>query len=71
METKNFLKTRKIDSELTSFKKYCKCGHSMVIVPTSKKNKVMCTWCGAWIYKNKLEEFKDKMTISIIKEERK
>ena len=35
---------------------YCKCGHSVVIMP--KKHKVLCTHCGHWVFKNKKDEFK-------------
>ena len=37
----------------------CKCGHSVVI--TNKYDRVICTWCGNWVYKNKKVEFKYKM----------
>ena len=68
METREEKKARKLDDELAKYKKYCKCGHSMIITPVAKQNKVMCTWCGAWIYKNDFEEFKDKLNKNIIKE---
>lgn len=51
----------KLLNELAKYKRYCKCGHSMIITPTAKHNKIMCTYCGAWIYKNNFEEFKDKL----------
>ena len=38
---------------------YCSCGHSVVIMP--KNNKVLCTHCGHWVFKNKKEEFKYRL----------
>lgn len=46
----------------------CKCGHSEVI--PYGKNKVLCSWCHHWVYRNKLDEFKDKLSKEIIKNER-
>ena len=37
----------------------CKCGCSQSISPT-KKNSI-CRWCGRTIWKNKREEFKNKL----------
>jgi len=48
-------------TKLSKYKRYCKCGHSIIITPTAKYNRTMCTWCGSWIYKNDLEEFKDNI----------
>lgn len=70
METRSKKKTNKLESELAKYKRYCKCGHSMIITPVAKHNRVMCTWCGAWIYKNDFEEFKDKLNKNIKKEEK-
>lgn len=61
METRGRKKERKLNSELAKYKRYCKCGHSMIITPTAKQNRIMCTWCGRWIYKNDCEEFKDNI----------
>ena len=41
----------------------CKCSHSMFIRPTVKK--IICKHCGCWVYKNKIDEFKDKMQIQL------
>lgn len=41
----------------------CKCGHSVFIRPTFKRK--LCSWCGYWVYRNKLDEFKDKMQIQL------
>lgn len=37
----------------------CKCGHSITI--PNFINKKLCTWCGNYVYKNKKEEFRDKL----------
>ena len=46
-------------NELSKYRQKCKCGHSVFIV--NKKNKVLCTWCHNYVYKTKLDEFKDRM----------
>lgn len=38
---------------------YCNCGHSVVIFP--KENKILCTHCGHWVFKNKKDEFKYRL----------
>lgn len=37
----------------------CKYGHSIAIPKFI--NKKICTWCGNYVYKNKKEEFRDKL----------
>lgn len=32
------------------------CGHRMLI--TNRFDRVICTWCGNWIYRNKKAEFR-------------
>lgn len=51
-------KAEVLDSYLTSYKVRCKCGHTIVMV---KRSKVLCSHCGHYVYKDKKEEFKDKM----------
>lgn len=48
----------KLQNELVKYKRYCRCGHSVIITPTAKYNKVLCSWCNQWIFKNDLEMFK-------------
>lgn len=43
----------------------CKCGHSVIVVPTLPKK--MCTWCGNWVFRNKKEEFKYRLMEKIHK----
>lgn len=37
----------------------CKCGHSVVIA--NKEGKVICNWCGNYVYADKKKEFKEKI----------
>lgn len=59
---------QKAEDERAKYKRYCKCGHSIIFTPSSKTNKTICSWCGHWIYKNDFEEFKDKLNKNIKKE---
>ena len=55
--TKDVLLTQ----ELAKYRKYCKCGHSVIIPDGTDVGKVLCTYCGHYIYKNDKEKFKDKI----------
>ena len=44
----------------------CKCGHSVFF----QRNKMICTWCGRFVYKNEKEEFKDKLISQLNKKNR-
>lgn len=57
----DFKKMQKLENDRSNFKRYCKCGHSIIFTPINKANKVPCSWCGNYIYKNDLEEFKDNI----------
>lgn len=48
-----------LESILSNYKVKCRCGHTLIIVG---KPKVICNHCGYYVYKNKQEEFKDRMT---------
>lgn len=56
-----------LDEDRAKHKRYCYCGHSVVLPDNSKANKVLCTHCGRYIYKNKKEEFKDRLLSSMLK----
>ena len=56
-----FQKKQVLESDRAKCKRYCKCGHSIVFPINSKASKTICTWCGNYIYKNDLEEFKEKI----------
>lgn len=55
--------SKKIINEIEEFKIYCSCGHSMVIFPFEKKNKKVCSYCGKYVYTNKQEEFKERLSV--------
>ena len=63
----DFKKIVVLDADRAKHKKYCKCGHSVVFPSNSKATKVLCTHCGHYIYKNKQEEFKDRLLSSMLK----
>lgn len=49
---------KKFDS-LAENRYYCYCGHSVVINP--KETRVLCTYCGHWVYKDKQKYFKERL----------
>lgn len=53
--------SKKILNEREEFKIYCSCGHSMIIFPFEHRNKKVCTYCGKYVYKDKNEEFKERL----------
>lgn len=61
MYTNSMKGTKRLMEEVSKYKYYCKCGHSIVIYPFEKRNKKICHWCGSYVYVDKKEEFKDKM----------
>lgn len=54
-----FNQQKKIDRYYEQYKTYCSCGHSVVMFPNT--NRKLCTHCGHFIYRNKLDEFKAKL----------
>lgn len=54
---------RKLLKDLNELRRYCKFGHSVCI--GSKRRKIICSYCGSWIYKNDKDEFKDKLMMKI------
>ena len=63
--TNNIFKNdSKISSERAKYKIYCsKCGHGTVFYPMEHKSKKICSWCGYYVYKDKKEEFKEKLGV--------
>ncbi len=57
----DFRKMQKLDNDRSIFKRYCKCGHSIVFPISARNNKTICSWCGNYIYKNDYEEFKENI----------
>lgn len=49
----------KLSDERQKFKITCECGHRLFIPEFRKK--VICGWCGHYVYKNEKEKFKDKL----------
>ena len=47
---------KKYSEILTKNKIKCKCGHSVLISPN--KDKIICQWCGNYVFKNEKLEFK-------------
>ena len=51
--------SKKYIDKISQFKSKCSyCGHTTVML---KQKFIICGWCGHKIYKNKQEEFKDKI----------
>ena len=46
-------------NELAKFRVMCKCGHSVIIKPSKKK--VICTFCGRYVFRRKEDEFKYRL----------
>ena len=44
---------------LSECRYYCYCGHSVIINP--KETRVLCTYCGHWVYKDKQKYFKERL----------
>lgn len=61
--TNNIFKNdSKISSERAKYKIYCsKCGHGTVFYPMEHKSKKICSWCNYYVYKEKKEEFKERL----------
>lgn len=51
--------------EESKLKHICKCGHRVII--TNQQSKVLCDWCGNYVFKNKKEEFKYRMKEKMIR----
>lgn len=58
----------KYASILKDYKTICKCGHRMLI--PYHIDKMICSWCGNYVYRNKRVEFKDKLKKEMKKNEK-
>ena len=56
---KKYKEERKKDNAYTEIKRYCKCGHAVYVIKQFKK--VVCGYCGRYVYYDEKEEFKDKL----------
>lgn len=45
-------------NEIRKHSKYCKCGHTVIIMNTDK---VLCSWCGNYVFKDDKTEFMYRM----------
>lgn len=54
-----FNEIRKIENQRNEYKVKCSCGTKTVIPPFLKR--LICRNCGHWFYRDKKQEFKDKM----------
>ena len=43
----------------------CSCGHSVLVI----QPKVLCTWCGSYVYKDKRLEFEERLKDSLKRED--
>lgn len=50
---------KKYSEIITQNKVKCMCGHSVIIPP--HVDKVLCRWCGNFVFKNKEVEFKYRL----------
>jgi hypothetical protein len=58
MQVKKFDDYSKLNNEMSKYRIYCKCGHSVLIYPFEKRDKKLCSYCGNLVYKNDLTKFK-------------
>lgn len=62
MRTKRTFKEEEmIQRELNKYKRKCTCGHTIIFYNNSRRDKLICTHCGRYIYKSDLTEFKEKL----------
>lgn len=45
-------------SILNNYKVKCKCGHTLILIG---RDKVICNHCGYYVYKDKKQEFQERM----------
>ena len=50
---------RRMSEEYDKVKYTCKCGHRVII--TNKQDKVVCDWCGHYVFKSKKDEFEFRL----------
>lgn len=56
LTNKELVKREKIATE---YSVKCKCGHSILIA--NRYNKLVCSWCGAMVFKTPQDEFKYRL----------
>ena len=63
---KTYAEIEKQATKKREFGTTCKCGH---VIYFYNKKKVLCNWCGTFVYKNEKVEFKDKLLKEMRKNE--
>lgn len=58
---KKYNLSKKYEAVRTGMKVKCKCGHVNSFEPTSKATKIICSYCGYYVYRNEREKFKELM----------
>lgn len=53
-----FKEVEKLHDFFQENKIVCKCGHRVYI---GRKDKIVCSWCGNYVYKDKKLEFKERL----------
>ena len=62
---KSLKEIKKLDNEMAELKVKCEhCGHTMMIINVDR---MICSWCHHWVYKNEQAKFKYKMKEAMIK----
>ena len=56
MNRKSYKDDTKIFNMYAKYKKKCSCGHSVVINPS--RDKIVCNYCGKFVFRSKEDEFK-------------
>ena len=59
----------KLFEEQQKAKITCECGHRVLM--GTKKDRIICSWCKNYVYKDKATEFRYKMQERMLKERRK
>lgn len=54
-----FKDIEKLCEEKTASRIKCKCGHSVTI--PNRKNKIICSWCKNYVFRDDKEEFKYRL----------
>lgn len=62
---KGFMYDKKLYESASRGRIYCQnCGHSLII---GKQDKVICDWCGHYVFKDKKAEFKYRLKEQLLR----
>lgn len=59
MENRGYKRDSKCLQHYTNNSITCECGHRIYI--SNRHHKLPCNWCGRMVYRNKQDEFKNKL----------